>query len=254
VEPRRRQSTTAPERHRPLLAVRSLEHELECRDAKVVVGSRLDDDFFQRRHVLVARRTQNTHVRRPIVHCSDEVLGVACVLESVLIRQGDPVRTVLVDHQRAIECLSRARQRHFAAVVEDQESARDRFVCRDRQPDLRTRRAVDVATILVCARLEADTCRELIMQIDARNPRRANSTDVVIVRPGARGGHVIAKRGRDLLNRDRKDTVLTGRLHSQRPGFFTDNHLELRHDLVGEPVDARGDGQRRSRAHFRGAR
>ena len=52
-------------------------HEVERRDAEVVVGARFDRDFLEWSHLAVAGRANDSHVRRPILERADEILGVA---------------------------------------------------------------------------------------------------------------------------------------------------------------------------------
>ena len=66
-----------------LCTLGALKHEVERRDAVVVVGARFDRHFFERRHMLVAGRPQDADIGRPIVHRPNEILGVARALEAV---------------------------------------------------------------------------------------------------------------------------------------------------------------------------
>ena len=84
------------------LAARRLEHQLERLDAVVVIGPRLDGDFFERRDVLVARRADDSHVRRAIVERADEVLRVAGGFETIAIDQRDAIGAVVFNRQPAV--------------------------------------------------------------------------------------------------------------------------------------------------------
>jgi hypothetical protein len=76
--------------------------QVERRHAKVVIGARLDCHLLQWRDLSIAGRTNDPHIRRPILQRTDEILGIARVAQSIGIRQRNPVRTVVRNRQLAL--------------------------------------------------------------------------------------------------------------------------------------------------------
>ena len=82
------------ERHDLFLPARNRVNEIEARDPVIVVGACFDRDFLERRDALIADRTKEVDLRRPVVHQPDEVLH-ALRRETVRIGEGDAISAVL---------------------------------------------------------------------------------------------------------------------------------------------------------------
>ena len=97
----RRRALRNAERHDLLRAAAHRVHEIERRDAEVVLGLGLDVDFLEQRDATIARGLHDMHFRRTILERADEVFGVAAARQTFGVGKRDAIGIVLDDLQRA---------------------------------------------------------------------------------------------------------------------------------------------------------
>ena len=163
----------ARERHRLRGTAADGVDQLELRDPVVVVCARFDRDFLERRDPLIAVRPHDVHRRRTIVHHANEVLDVAGRREAVAIRQPHAIGVVFCEHQLGGGRIVVRRQPDRLGARQPELASRQRLVGVNLQTDPRSRRGVDVATVLVLARREARERRIGVADVDGLHFRRA---------------------------------------------------------------------------------
>ena len=160
--------------------------------------------------------------------------------------QRDAIRAVVLDRQRAVERLARCAVERRGGVPSLSMSGglRDRLVgvTRRAEPwcrrDRRCRR---------CLRRFAESrpspLRELVMQVDALDARRAHDGDAEVGRARHGGTDVIVERSRDLVQGDGKRPGVGGQASCELSrDSLADGDGEGRDQLARRAPDARSDG------------
>ncbi|HTC72381.1 MAG TPA: hypothetical protein VK655_05795, partial [Solirubrobacteraceae bacterium] len=184
---------------------------------------------------------------RPILEHSNEVLGVAGIRQAVAIGQRDAVGIVSDDPQCHGPRRGRlARERQRRSAVQDHAACRHLSIRVDADPHLGSRRGVDVAAILLRARLQPERRRIRIVEVDACHPRRSRDGDGKRSRRQRADRDAVGERRGDGLE---IETVAAAMVpgHDNGSPLPPVGDLHLRSDRRAVADEARLDGQRHPR-------
>jgi hypothetical protein len=232
----------SPERDHLLLAAGTLKYEIERRDAVVVVSARLDLHFLERRHLFVARRPQDAHIRRTIVERADEVLRLSGIFQTVDVGQRHAIGTVVFDRQLAMERTVVADEIDRVAAVERQCPMRDGLVRGDGQLYFRAGGSIDITAVFIEARFETEPAREVVADVNPFDTWRMNDRDGVVVGSRSSDRHVIAERSGHMIDRGSETALpIRGGLHRQLARIVADDHRQSRCESALESRHLRAD-------------